>query len=218
MSNFDGEISLRKLEYSELHINQDVWWVTSDSGAFGSQSNGPLGDWINNHPIINQALKGRGTVVQAGGNCGMYALFYSKMFRQVHSFEPHPRNFECLKRNTENISNIQIDNVALGDVKGTCEIYGGSNSNVGMYKVKTGDNKSVKMITIDSLNLIQCDLIHLDLEGFEPQAINGAANTIKRFRPIIITEAGHGGDEITQLGYKRQDDNGMVADKIFLPI
>ena len=43
------------------------------------------------------------------------------------------------------------------------------------------------MMTIDSLNL-NPDLIQLDVEGFEENALKGAFDTIMRSRPIIIIE------------------------------
>jgi hypothetical protein len=41
---------------------------------------------------------------------------------------------------------------------------------------------------IDDLNLERCDLIHLDIEGFELHALKGAVNTIQTCRPIIALE------------------------------
>ena len=39
-----------------------------------------------------------------------------------------------------------------------------------------------------SLNLEKIDFIKMDIEGFEPQAINGLKETLKAFRPIIFFE------------------------------
>jgi hypothetical protein len=48
----------------------------------------------------------------------------------------------------------------------------------------------VKMVTIDSVIPIDCkiSLIHLDLEGYEFEAIKGAKEIIERDRPIIVLE------------------------------
>jgi len=43
-------------------------------------------------------------------------------------------------------------------------------------------------LKIDDLNLSICDLIHLDIEGFEKFAILGAIDTIVKCKPVIVIE------------------------------
>ena len=66
---------------------------------------------------------------------------------------------------------------------------GGHNINVGMNKIAPPSEKfQIPMLTIDSLKLNACDMIQLDVEGFEQFAISGAIETIKKFKPVIIAE------------------------------
>ena len=44
------------------------------------------------------------------------------------------------------------------------------------------------LVTIDSLELLDCQFIKLDVEGMETEALQGAAATIGRFRPILYVE------------------------------
>jgi hypothetical protein len=44
------------------------------------------------------------------------------------------------------------------------------------------------VLTIDSLSLPNCDLIYLDIEGYEMLALFGAANTISNYFPVIAVE------------------------------
>jgi FkbM family methyltransferase len=47
----------------------------------------------------------------------------------------------------------------------------------------------VRMVCIDSLPLDRIDLIKLDVEGMELDALNGAREAIARHRPIVVAEA-----------------------------
>lgn len=55
--------------------------------------------------------------------------------------------------------------------------------------VSDGKDIPTSMITLDSLNLDRCDLIKMDIEGMELDVMEGAVKTIKKFKPIIYTEA-----------------------------
>jgi len=76
----------------------------------------------------------------------------------------------------------------------------GPESNVGMHTIREvpGD---IKMYRLDDIPLLTCDLIHLDVEGYEDKALQGAINTIERFSPVIITERAGGKDFLESLGY-----------------
>ena len=43
-------------------------------------------------------------------------------------------------------------------------------------------------IIIDNLNLPGCDLIQLDVEGYELNALLGAEKTIKKYYPVLCVE------------------------------
>jgi len=47
---------------------------------------------------------------------------------------------------------------------------------------------SVKVIPLDLLNLPRLDLLKLDVEGMEPDVIDGAKETIARCKPVIFAE------------------------------
>ena len=44
------------------------------------------------------------------------------------------------------------------------------------------------MIAIDNFQLDRLDLVKLDIEGMEEDAINGAMNSINRHKPILMIE------------------------------
>ncbi len=62
-------------------------------------------------------------------------------------------------------------------------------------------------LRIDTLALPRVDLLKLDIEGMEPEGLEGAAGTLARDRPIILLEwikcdAGALGDRLRAVGYR----------------
>lgn len=196
--NFDtSEISLRALGVEGI---DQLWWVNVDTKAFSS----PLTDWINDRDSFLKHVKEKKLVVQAGGNCGMYARFYGNYFKEVYSFEPHPDNFKCLQLNCSD-EKYHVQNVGLGNSFINANLNhpsGKKRRNMGVWQVQEDSQGPVKIITIDSLDLPRCDLLHLDVEGYEPLVLKGAEQTIKKYKPVIILEEGHGGDVAESYGYR----------------
>jgi len=135
------------------------------------------------------------TVVQAGGHQGLYPRCLSNIFDTVYTFEPHPANFECLLANC-NKANIHKFNSALGKTIGTLvlEEVGTSgqhrilNNTRPAYPIPVQQYITVPVMTVDGLALTACSLILLDVEGYEFEVLQGAANTIDQFHPGIIVE------------------------------
>jgi FkbM family methyltransferase len=139
---------------------------------------------------VNYCNKRR-VMIQAGGNAGYYVKKYSELFDYVYTFEPLPLLFYCLNLNVTS-SNVYKFNCCLGN-KNECVSmndesltlgHGGSHVNIWNNILP----KTVPTIKIDNLNLQICDLIQLDLEGYEFNALLGGVETIKRCKPVIVIE------------------------------
>lgn len=198
------------------HENVDqLMWVTEDKGGFGNEKDGPLFDWIEGKDKFLQHIKQFNVVIQAGGNCGMYPRFYKNYFKHVYSFEPDDTNFYCMSVNCTG-SGYHLYHGGIGDNIGSLTLVKGHNKNVGTHKIQDqpGD---VKMYRIDDINVEHCDLIHLDIEGFEERALIGARRTIEKFFPVIITERARGKDWLAKYGYvekyKLKMDSVFVRDE-----
>ena len=130
-----------------------------------------------------------GVCVQAGGACGVWPMRYSQLFDRVYTFEPMAANHLCLIRNLEGIDNVGVLHNALSDTvsSGDMLFEKSEKDNYGAVYFKPGAG-DVTTKTIDSLGLGACDLIQLDIEGYEPEALKGAIDTIERFKPVIVLE------------------------------
>lgn len=136
-------------------------------------------------------VKSRRAVVQAGGNLGIFPKYLSQQFQAVYTFEPEPELFEIMCHNAPE-RNIVKFQAALGNQRrlvGMSRVrrqQDGGNSHEGITHV-SGDG-IIPVMRIDDLCLPTCDLIYLDLEGYELFALMGARETIMRCRPVIACE------------------------------
>jgi FkbM family methyltransferase len=201
--------SYRKCGYEGV---DELLWVSSDKGAYGNEKDGPLLDWISDSKDFMSKVKKFDVVVQAGGNCGMYPRFYKNYFKEVYTFEPDDLNFYCLDINCHGEGYHKVKG-GLGDSIDKLKLRQGRPTNVGTHKIKS-EPGNIQMYRIDDIDLQQCDLIHLDIEGYEDKALRGAENTIDKFKPVIITERAGGAQYLSTLGYKKHKKLRM--DTVFI--
>lgn len=206
MKEFDSQIKFRQTEIDGVG---NWMWPAIDEGAW----KGPSAEWGATHRDgYLEHCRGRDVVVQAGGNCGLYPKLFAKYFKRVYTFEPDALNFHCLVNNCQEENIVKI-NAALGDTNRLVGINNGSKGNSGAFTINEVGH--IPTFTIDQLKLDKCDLIQLDIEGYEVHAIKGALETIKKFKPVISMETviQETDQMLTNIGYKMV--NQVVSDKIY---
>lgn len=166
-------------------IDKNWWWPKNDGGDDIEKS---CWRYMQNTPdtpqIISAHVSDKRVVVQAGGNCGFYVKQYASLFDTVYTFEPEPVNFYCLNLNVTE-PNVYKFQACLGNSHGT---VGLDNFMVDVGATHVSGSGNVPTFMIDDLNLMYCDLIHLDIEGYELFALEGAKKTIENFKPVICFE------------------------------
>jgi FkbM family methyltransferase len=136
--------------------------------------------------------------LDVGANIGNHSLFFARYFKQVHAFEPNPRTFSLLQYNASLVSNITAHNLGLGAEFGTLTLHMNP-GNMGEASLVAGGRPAarakgsaaeVRIETLDSMigQLDDVALVKIDVEGFEPQVIQGATAFIAKQRPIIVFE------------------------------
>jgi FkbM family methyltransferase len=141
---------------------------------------------VNDIPTISRYCKQFRSVIQAGGNIGIWPVALSKKFDRVYTVEPDEANHAALEYNTRNFPTIAVNRAAFGALPGSGAIDHIDPDNIGAHQVKDGSEFDI--VTIDSLGVEDCDLLQLDVEGFEHFAILGAVETIKKSSPVICLE------------------------------
>jgi FkbM family methyltransferase len=148
-------------------------------------------DWLEHLDLALKHVKNFDVAVQAGGNCGVWPKALGMKFGTVYTYEPEPRNFYCLAHNCWEDHIIKIQ-AALGDAyeRPVALDYVAGERNLGAVAVGLDplELQRFPVMCIDDLGLRNCDLIQLDIEGYEPLALKGAQATIQRCEPVIMVE------------------------------
>ena len=140
-------------------------------------------------------------VVDIGTNLGEASLNLAKRVGptgKVFGFEPDPVSFAKLSYNLSlnPFGNVVPTNVALGDAPGLLTMKVACSRNRGANRITRdaggAEHFTVKVDTLDRFiagaGIARCDLIKIDVEGFEISVLRGARETLNRFRPMLFIE------------------------------
>jgi FkbM family methyltransferase len=152
---------------------------------------------------LGRYVKPGDTVVDVGANLGALtvplARFVGRSGR-VWAFEPQRKIHQFLVANTvlNDLPQVLPLLQAVGKEPGTIDVPEldlSPGENYGRFSLvdnrpQPGQDKAIiKLVTIDSLQLPSCALIKIDVEGMEPDVLEGARETIKRLHPVLYVEA-----------------------------
>ena len=164
---------------SDIELRQGWYWPKSDLRCW---------DYMLRYPDLPQRImpyvRSRRSMIQAGGNAGYYTKQYAALFDHVYTFEPDHINFACLCLNVTEPNTVKLQ-ACIGDQHG---MVGLNVNEANRGKTHVSGTGMIPRLTIDDLRVDDCDLIHLDVEGYEYFALKGAAETISRCRPTVVVE------------------------------
>jgi FkbM family methyltransferase len=135
--------------------------------------------------VATEHCRTKGIAVQAGCHIGLWPRRLARSFEFVHTFEAVPELVEVAKLNLAHAPNVILHQSALGSFNGRTEF---SKRAGGRGKIDVGGEFPVDVRTIDSLDLVRCDLIYLDIERGELEALWGASETIAAHSPVVALE------------------------------
>lgn len=131
-------------------------------------------------------------VMDCGANSADLYLYFSDYypFIKYESFEPSPREFECVQKNALNGVN---NNVGLHNKAGKFKFYLssiGADSSFIKPKSSYTDIIEVNSITLEDYvarrNLKTIKLLKLEAEGLEPEILEGSLNCLSKIQYIAI--------------------------------
>ena len=121
-------------------------------------------------------------VADVGAHIGVTVKIFGRRAKTLHAFEPSPRALRLLRANAP--ANCVIYPCAIGDYNG--KVRFAEADNVDMSHISESGIE-VEIRTLDSFNLAP-DFIKIDVEGWEPAVLRGAARTLQR-GPTVMFEA-----------------------------
>jgi FkbM family methyltransferase len=229
-----GAMIVNRLDYNQS-FNGEYYGVGAqllETGNYDSREVRMLCDLL----VLRREYCGDGVMVlDCGANIGVHTVGFAQLMRgwgKVIAVEAQERLFYALAGNMalHNCKNARAVWGAVDHTSGYIDIpepdydqlgsFGSfelkqrlGNENIGQeinYDKKT---LRVQSFALDELDLKRCDLIKLDIEGMELDALAGARKLIERCRPLLFVEAIKVGREplkqfFSEIGY-RHFNHGM---------
>jgi len=157
------------------------------------------GRWENEEvDFMLSCLRPGDGMIDAGANIGVFTLQAARAVGdtgRVYAFEPMRSTFAMLERS-----------VWANGFEGRCRLYNaalGAGHSSGSFHLSryahnpgsshisadAGGGEHIRIRPIDAIDY-ECPIrfLKMDVEGFEPHIIRGAANTLRRHAPVILTE------------------------------
>ncbi|MBT3904869.1 MAG: FkbM family methyltransferase [Rhodospirillaceae bacterium] len=177
-------------KYGRMLYNPNDKYIGRSLNLYGEFSEGEIA-------LFRQLIKPGFVVLDIGANIGCHTVFMAQAMEnsgRVIAIEPQRLTHQLLCANValNSLFNVQCFNNAVGDSEGSITVpvlNPRSELNFGGLDLRQHkEGETIKQITIDSLNLLSCEFIKLDIEGMELMALMGARETISKYMPPIYLE------------------------------
>lgn len=181
---------LRLASYAQNYLSFELFWRGLDYYE-------PL-----TAALLRTLMGPRGLFIDVGANVGFHALMLASVRPDLDivAFEPHPELHPLLAANVaaNRFDRITVERSALSDREGTRPFYlNKSHMSASLEPSFDPTHAGVTEVPVTTLDayLARRDgvpgrfLLKVDVEGHEGAFLAGAEQTLRRYRPDIITEA-----------------------------
>lgn len=208
---------LTATNHGSLIVNRNDYRMVSQEAGYGVgfqllvTSEYDIDDVQLGKLILDQRRAAHGDGVCAldiGANIGVLAVEWGRHMAHwgnVYAFEAQERVYYALAGNIalNNCHNVRAQHMAIGETVGMIDVpvldvlapasFGslelrpvGEREDVG--QPLSGLTLPVQMVNVDAFTFTRLDLIKIDVEGMELDVLNGAEQSIAKFRPAIVLE------------------------------
>lgn len=178
------------------NVGDAILWGLCWDGTQGFEPN----TWATLRGLVAAAK----VFLDIGSNIGMYSVLVRKIVPDIEviAFEPQPALYDAHRRFCEaNGVAVEFVSLALSDANGTATLYVPTEdeskgtatiASASCQARKPHDEISIRTMSLDAFlagrPLRTPFVIKIDVEDHEAAVLRGAANTIARYRPVIICE------------------------------
>jgi len=167
--------------------------------------------------VIKKILNKGDVFIDVGANIGLMSIFASSLVSdtgKIIAFEPNPTTMRILKSNIElnGLSNIETSDYAIGNTQQASKIYERKDLNRGCASlIETEKEAEVYDIQIIPLSIFfksqqRIDLIKIDIEGYELEALEGAMDVLLGKDPPKL---------IVECSELRKNTHGYTTDDLY---
>lgn len=149
----------------------------------------------------------QGAALDVGANIGNHSLWLARRFAQVYAFEPNPVCTRLFEANMlmNQVDNVKLFTVGLSDEPAQRLFHANLQGNLGRSGVTpelaatASRSFPVELDCGDRLlaahlpDTLPVQLIKLDIEGHEFQALSGLRETLRRHQPLVLFESHYAG-------------------------
>jgi FkbM family methyltransferase len=145
--------------------------------------------------VASRILRPGLTAIDVGANQGLYTHAFARTGARVEAFEPQSACLDILRSYERTRRNVRVHGFALGARAGKAVLTVPRRNGVRVSgHARIGDvdgeseQQSINVRTLDSFEFRDVAVIKVDVEGHESEVLRGAAETIGRWRPMLIVE------------------------------
>ena len=159
-------------------------------------------------------VKPGAVIVDVGANTGNHTVFFAAVLKvkTVIPIEPNPVSCGYLKDTVRanGLENVDLSRlgIGVGARAGMAQIETGRRGHLGTATLQTGGG-TIRVERLDRLITEKIDVLKIDVESMEIEALEGARDLIMRDRPLILIEVVDENimsflDMTQKLGYKTE--------------
>lgn len=181
------------LNHYGLYIENEIFWGGLTGSNFEKLS---MQLWI-------ELCTSASCVMDIGANTGIYALVTKTLNPQakVYAFEPIPRTYNKLVENVKaNNFDVTCESIALSDEDGQFSIFDPDTEHNNLATLnpdvasKNNLSRQIPVVTrklstyIREHHIKKIDLIKIDVEGHEPNVLEGMEEYLDLMKPTLLIE------------------------------
>jgi FkbM family methyltransferase len=184
---------LKETEDGTILYNKNDTYVGKSIATYGRYQ-------LEELKLFDKYINNGDIVIDVGANIGTHTLWLANKVGAegfVYAFEPQRLLFQTLCANLalNSIQNVDCRQLGVGYTQRLIKVplldplkinnFGGLNIE------GHSEGEKVAICKIDDIGLTSCSFIKIDVEGMEPEVLQGAMNTIVQCRPVVYLELDH---------------------------